>query len=136
MEANRKRRSSSGFMKSKLIPFYRSAKSSSNMQYSSSKVKPSQTSATASVGYVVHPDYIVAPQNKQKVSFIVPADYHRDKLSQFDKFFGVAGDVCVDSKATSYISSVQERFKLEGINSAERKQQQLEAVQQKALTRS
>ena len=45
---------------------------------------------------------------------MVPAaDYHRDRLSQFDKFFGVVGDVSVDTKATSYISSVQERFKLE-----------------------
>jgi hypothetical protein len=118
MESNRKRK---GFTKGKLMLFYCSSpKPSSNVQYSS-KVKPSQTSpTTASVGYVNH-DYMIAPQ-KQKVSFIVPAaDNHRDKLSQFDKFFGVVGDVSVDTKATSYISSVQERFKLERINS-ERKQ--------------
>ncbi|KAH8519446.1 hypothetical protein Peur_038385 [Populus x canadensis] len=118
MESNRKRK---GFTKGKLMHFYRSSpKPSSNVQYSS-KVKPSQTSpTTASVGYV-NQDYMIAPQ-KQKVSFIVPAaDNHRDKLSQFDMFFGVVGDVSVDTKATSYISSVQERFKLERINS-ERKQ--------------
>ncbi|KAL9404285.1 hypothetical protein Peur_001257 [Populus x canadensis] len=117
MESNRKRK---GFTKGKLMLFYRSSpKPSSNVQYSS-KVKPSQTSLTAaSVGYVNHD--MIAPQ-KQVVSFIVPAaDNHRDKLSQFDKFFGVVGDVSVDTKATSYISSVQERFKLERINS-ERKQ--------------
>ncbi|KAJ6965464.1 hypothetical protein NC652_003368 [Populus alba x Populus x berolinensis] len=118
MESNRKRK---GFTKGKLMLFYRSSpKPSSNVQYSS-KVKPSQTSpTTASVGYV-NRDYMIAPQ-KQVVSFIVPAaDSHRDKLSQFDTFFGVVGDVSVDTKATSYISSVQERFKLERVNS-ERKQ--------------
>ncbi|KAG6793325.1 hypothetical protein POTOM_002530 [Populus tomentosa] len=118
MESNRKRK---GFTKGKLMLFYRSSpKPPSNVQYSS-KVKPSQTSpTTASVGYV-NRDYMIAPQ-KQVVSFIVPAaDNHRDKLSQFDTFFGVVGDVSVDTKATSYISSVQERFKLERVNS-ERKQ--------------
>ncbi|KAJ6754485.1 hypothetical protein OIU79_027159 [Salix purpurea] len=119
MESNRKRK---GFTKGKLMVFYRSPpKPSSNVQYTS-KLKPSQTSpAAASVGYV-NQDYMIAPQ-KQVVSFMVPAaDYHREKLSQFDKFFGVAGDVSVDTKATRYISSVQERFKLERVNS-ERKQQ-------------
>ncbi|XP_011009188.1 PREDICTED: uncharacterized protein LOC105114367 [Populus euphratica] len=111
MESNRKRK---GFVKGKLMRFYRSSsKPSSNVQYSS-KVKPSQTSpAIASVGYVVHHDYTIAPQ-KQVVSFIVPAsDNRQDKLSQFDEFFGVGGDVRIDTMATSYISSVQERFKLE-----------------------
>ncbi|KAJ6697651.1 hypothetical protein OIU79_011250 [Salix purpurea] len=93
MESNRKRK---GF--TKLMLFYHRSppKPSSNVQYGS---------------------------KKQVVSFMVPAsDYHREKLSQFDKFFGVVGDVSVDTKATRYISSVQERFKLERINS-ERKQQ-------------
>ncbi|KAJ6424121.1 hypothetical protein OIU84_024990 [Salix udensis] len=119
MESNRKRK---GFTKGKLMVFYRSPpKPSSNVPYTS-KLKPSQTSpAAASVGYASQ-DYMIAPQ-KQVVSFMVPAaDYHRERLSQFDKFFGVAGDVSVDSKATRYISSVQERFKLERVNS-ERKQQ-------------
>ncbi|KAF9681387.1 hypothetical protein SADUNF_Sadunf06G0220500 [Salix dunnii] len=92
-----------GFMKGKLMLFYHRSppKLSSNAQYCS-KVKPSQTSpTTASVGY-------------------------------FDKFFGVVGDVSVDdTKATRYISSVQEHFKLERINS-ERKQQ-LEAELQGLL---
>ncbi|KDP46265.1 hypothetical protein JCGZ_10105 [Jatropha curcas] len=115
MESNRKRR---GFMKGKLIPFYRSSKATSTVQYSS-KVKPSQSSpSAASVGFVVHQDYIITPP-KQKVSFIVPtADSNRDKyLSQFDKLYGVAGDEGVDIKAATYISSVQERFKLERSNS-------------------
>uniref|UniRef100_A0A6N2M9X8 Uncharacterized protein n=1 Tax=Salix viminalis TaxID=40686 RepID=A0A6N2M9X8_SALVM len=119
MESNRKRK---GFTKGKLMVFYRSPpKPSSNVPYTS-KLKPSQTSpAAASVGYASQ-DYMIAPQ-KQVVSFMVPAaDYHRERLSQFDKFFGALGDVSVDTKATRYISSVQERFKLERVNS-ERKQQ-------------
>ncbi|KAI9177495.1 hypothetical protein LWI28_015941 [Acer negundo] len=124
MESNRKRRVS-GFVKGKLLPLYRVAKpSSATMQYStSSKVKPSQSSsATASVGYVVHhQDYLISQPTAQKVSFIVPDNNNmnnRDKyLSQFETIFGVAGDECVDIKAASYISSVQERFKLERLNS-------------------
>ncbi|KAJ4729483.1 Dynein heavy chain 1, axonemal [Melia azedarach] len=115
MEANRKRR---GFIKGKLMPFYRVAsKSSPTVQYSS-KVKPNQSSpAAASVGYVI-------AQPKPKVSFIVPThdnnnnnnNNNRDKLSQLEKLYGVVGDESVDSKAASYISSVQERFKLERVN--------------------
>ncbi|KAK3183830.1 hypothetical protein Dsin_031116 [Dipteronia sinensis] len=127
MESSRKRRVS-GFVKGKLMPLYRVAKpSSATMQYStSSKVKPSQSSsATASVGYVVHhQDYLISQPKAQKVSFIVPDNNNvnnRDKyLSQFETIFGVAGDggdECVDIKAASYISSVQERFKLERLNS-------------------
>ncbi|KAF9663539.1 hypothetical protein SADUNF_Sadunf17G0061800 [Salix dunnii] len=120
MESNRKRK---GFMKGKLMLFYRSSSnSSSNVPYSS-KVKPNQNSqTTASVGYVVHQDCMNIPPQKQKVSFILPAsDNRRDKLSQFDKFFGVVGDARIDNKASSYITSVKERFKLERVNS-DRKQ--------------
>ncbi|CAN6572440.1 unnamed protein product [Malus baccata var. baccata] len=128
MESNRKRR---GFMKGKLMPFYRAAKpnSTTSMQYSSmamasSKVKPSQaTPSPAYSGFMVHgQDYVIAAaQPKQKVSFIVPSDAtdHHTKNSlikqQFDHYG--AGDESVDMKAASYISSVQERFKLERINS-------------------
>uniref|UniRef100_A0A6N2L8L3 Uncharacterized protein n=1 Tax=Salix viminalis TaxID=40686 RepID=A0A6N2L8L3_SALVM len=62
--------------------FHRSSSNpSSNVQSYSSKVKPSQNSQTAaSVGYVVHQDYMNNPPQKQKVSFILPAsDNRRDK---------------------------------------------------------
>ncbi|CAN6575150.1 hypothetical protein C1H46_042995 [Malus baccata] len=131
MESNRKR---GGFMKGKLMPFYRAAKpiSKTSMQYSSiaiatSEVKPSQatTSPAYSVGYTVHgQDYVIAAaQPKQKVSFILPAgaaDHHtKNSLikQQYFDHYGGAGDEDVDMKAASYISSVQERFKLERINS-------------------
>ncbi|EOY02838.1 hypothetical protein QQP08_014138 [Theobroma cacao] len=110
--SNRKRR---GFIKGKLAPFYRAAKpAAAAMQYTT-KVMPNQTSTTASVSFRVHQDYMVS-QPKQ-VSFILPADKNRENLSQIDNFFGVAGDESVDIKAASYISSVQERFKLERNNS-------------------
>lgn len=111
MESNRKRK---GFIKGKLMPLYRVAKSSSNVPYGSKVLKPNQPSAataTASVGYVVQ-DYVVA-QQKPKVSFMVQADKNRE-VSQFENLFG---DEMVDDKAASYISSVKERFKLERSNS-------------------
>lgn len=117
MESNRKRR---GFMKGKLMPFYRAAKPNSStttttVQYTS-KVKPSQSSpAAASVGFLVHQDYVIA-QAKPKVSFILPAE-SRDSVVQLENLYGVAVDESVDSKAATYISTVQERFKLERINS-------------------
>ncbi|KAE8697088.1 hypothetical protein F3Y22_tig00110633pilonHSYRG00026 [Hibiscus syriacus] len=114
MESNRKRR---GFLKAKLTPLYRAAKSGS-----ATSVMPNQASTmTASFSLRVHQDYKVS-QTKQ-VSFFIPADKKRENLSQIDTFFGVAGDEAVDFKAATYISSVQERFKLER-NSSEQAQLQ------------
>lgn len=117
MEANRKRR---GFVKGKLMPFYnRSSKPSptSNM-YVTSKVNPSQT------------NYMVSnpPLAKQKLSYIAPSDVktnnniENDKFtSQFERMFGAVGDEHVDAKTASYIAAVQERFKLERVNSKHEK---------------
>ncbi|GMN57491.1 hypothetical protein TIFTF001_026595 [Ficus carica] len=118
-------------MKGKLMPFYRAAKpsstssSTSHGQYTSSKVmmKPIISQSTtpsvpASVaGFLVPQDYVISAQPKPKVSFILPDNSGSDSLVQFDNLYGVAVDESVDSKAASYISSVQERFKLERINS-------------------
>lgn len=110
MESSRKHR---GFIKSKLgLPFYKVAAktgSSSALQYSM-KAAPNQSSKqAATVGYVVHQEYIIT-QLKPKVSFVIPDE----ALDSFDKGYG---DEAVDLKAANYISSVQERFKLERINS-------------------
>ncbi|TYI63847.1 hypothetical protein E1A91_D09G045100v1 [Gossypium mustelinum] len=107
MESNRKHR---GFIKSKLTPFYRAAKPALSAMPYTTKVKPNQASSTtASLSF--H-DYKIS-QPKQ-VSFFVPAaDKKRENLSQIDTFFGFAGDEAVDIKTSTYISSVQERFKLE-----------------------
>ncbi|KAL4332943.1 hypothetical protein GQ457_07G000440 [Hibiscus cannabinus] len=103
MESNRKRR---GFLKAKLTPLYRAAKPPST-----TTVMPNQASTFS---FRLHQDYKVS-QPKQ-VSFFIPADKKRENLSQIDTFFGVAGDEAVDIKAATYISSVQERFKLERNN--------------------
>ncbi|WCJ27452.1 hypothetical protein M5689_009195 [Euphorbia peplus] len=118
MESNKKRR---GFMKGKLMPFYnnnnRSApkSSSNNIQYSTKVVKPSQS--CPSMGFVVHHHHhhqVAAPAKQtNKVSFMVPStETKRDKI-----YACVAVDEAVDFKAASYISSVQQRFRLETINS-------------------
>lgn len=106
MESNQKQR---GFIKSKLTSFYRAAKPALLATPYTTKVKENQASSTtASVSF--H-DYKIS-QPKQ-VSFFVPAaDKKRENLSQIDSF-GFAGDEAVDIKASAYISSVQERFKLE-----------------------
>ncbi|KAE8706296.1 DNA double-strand break repair rad50 ATPase [Hibiscus syriacus] len=115
MESIRKRR---GFLKAKLTPLYRAAKPGS-----ATSVMPNQASATtAPFSLRVHRDYNVS-QPKQ-VSFFVPADKKRENLSQIDTFFGVAGDEAVDIKAATYISLVQERFKLEPNNSEQVKLQE------------
>ncbi|XP_050233960.1 uncharacterized protein LOC126682351 [Mercurialis annua] len=131
MDSSRKRR---GFIKGKLMPFYRSSKPTSTTttnvvnQYSSKVIKPSQSNS-ASATYIVHhhhhhhhhQDYNIVAPPKQKVSFIVPAaaDHQKNRadklLSQLDKLYGM--DESVDLKTATYISSVQERFKLERSNS-------------------
>ncbi|KAG2714910.1 hypothetical protein I3760_03G050600 [Carya illinoinensis] len=95
---------------------------SSIVQYTSKLAKPSQSSpSTASVGFQVHQDY-VASQPKQKVSLMVPADDSRDLISsQYDSLSGMVADETVDAKAATYISSVQERFKLERMKSEHKK---------------
>ncbi|OWM71422.1 uncharacterized protein LOC116194461 [Punica granatum] len=109
MESNRKRR---GFIKSKLgLPFYKAAKpSSSTVQYSTKATPNGQTSKqTVTVSYVVQ-EYIIT-QPKPKLSFVTP---EKGRAEPFDVAYG---DEAVDLKAANYISSVQERFKLERINS-------------------
>ncbi|KAE8717113.1 hypothetical protein F3Y22_tig00110059pilonHSYRG00070 [Hibiscus syriacus] len=109
MESNRKRR---GFIKSKLAPFYRAAKPAVPAMLYTKSVKPNKASTTtASFSFRVHQDYKVS--KPKQVSVFIPADKKQENLGQIDTFFGFAGDEAVDIKAATYISSVQERFKLE-----------------------
>lgn len=101
MEANSRKRK--GFMKGKLMPFYK--------QYNGSKTKQ-----TGLVGYVFHRDYSISPHN---VALLVQenpgrdavATATRDSLSQFDNRYGIVADEGVDIKAANYISSTLARFK-------------------------
>lgn len=92
-------------MKGKLVAFYRAdhKTTSSTVQFGSGKVKPSQSSPSTTSTYVI-------AQPKPNVSFVM-SDTGRD----LENLYGVAVDECVDVKAASYISSVQERFKLERV---------------------
>jgi len=120
MESGRK---CGGLIKAKLgLPFYKAAKMPTSAAQYSSKVTPTQSSpstAMTRVAFVVHQDKISQPK-AQMVSVIVP-DKGRDSLAQFDKVFGMPVDESVDLKATNYISSVRERFKLERVNSERKK---------------
>ncbi|KAM7506477.1 hypothetical protein LguiA_016930 [Lonicera macranthoides] len=138
-----------------VMSFYRATKPSSTPhQYNGKVVKPTThplASSIASVGYIVNQDKVapqqkqtmfssnnstaasvgfivnqemVNPQPKQRVSFIMP-DNGRDSYGMFDNPYGIAGDEGVDVKAASYISCVQERFRLERANSERKKSQDM-----------
>ncbi|KAJ4960587.1 hypothetical protein NE237_020497 [Protea cynaroides] len=108
MEANRKPR---GFIKgNKLImTFYRAAKPSSTVQFNSNKVKPTPST---SMRIRVDQDFSI-PAPKQKVSLTPPDSVRDSNRGQINSLYGGGGDENVDMKATSYISYVQERFRLE-----------------------
>ncbi|XP_044503373.1 uncharacterized protein LOC123223938 [Mangifera indica] len=113
MDSSLKRR---GFIKGKLVPLYRAAKTASNVQNNSKVMKPSRSAAaTASMGYAVHQqkaNFVAEP--KPKIWFIVQAADNNRKVNHSDNLFG---DEMVDDKAANYIASVKERFKLERTNS-------------------
>ncbi|CAL5368577.1 unnamed protein product [Camellia sinensis] len=111
METNSKRE---GLLKRKLMmSFYRAAKpASSTVQYNS-KVKPIPSASSAgSVGIIVSHNH-VTPQSNQKVSFVPPENHRDQSYTKFENFYGVVEDEGVDMKAATYISYVQERFRLE-----------------------
>ncbi|KAK2968760.1 hypothetical protein RJ640_028153 [Escallonia rubra] len=73
--------------------------------------------STSSVGFIINQDQVTPQAPKQaRVSFALPYDNHnvgRDSYGKFDNPYGIAGDEGVDLKAATYISCVQERFRLE-----------------------
>ncbi|KAG9445929.1 hypothetical protein H6P81_012057 [Aristolochia fimbriata] len=116
MEATRKRR---GFIKSRLpLSFHRGAKPSIPMQYSS-KVNPSRSSPMPPVEYSF-------PPAKQKSAFM-KMDGSVDQVRGTTNVGQENGDDSVDKKAENYISYVQERFKLERVNSDRRKLEEIQA---------
>ncbi|KAL8538455.1 hypothetical protein ACS0TY_000455 [Phlomoides rotata] len=115
MDSTRSKRRS--FPKSKLIrSFYRAATkpSGSAAQPYSSKSSPAPSSA-APVGFIIVNQDQVFPQQTSKVAFVV-TDRNRDSYGKLENFYA-ADDEGVDDKASKYISGVQERFRLEGVNS-------------------
>ncbi|CAL1358406.1 unnamed protein product [Linum trigynum] len=123
METNGRKRK--GFMKNKLMPFYKSPASANpppsqqpnprnNVQYYSQSTTTTTTTISPSSA-------VLLPHNT--VSFqaaAVEVKLPRRQQQQVDhcpsKFFGVVGDCRIDTKASTYISAVQERFKLERLD--------------------
>ncbi|KAK4272201.1 hypothetical protein QN277_020788 [Acacia crassicarpa] len=111
MEFTRKR--SRELLKGTLMGLHRGNKPSST----SNKTKQSLASlSSGTVGYVAHQDCVMA-QTKPKVSTMVADNKRGDSVAQLDDVYGVVADESVDAKADLYISRVQERFKLERLNS-------------------
>ncbi|KAF8390666.1 hypothetical protein HHK36_025193 [Tetracentron sinense] len=104
MESNHQ---SGGFIKSKL---------GRSKQYSS-KVKSSPPSSNASVGFLVDQEFVMSSP-KQNAPFI-----NADNNPYGDG--EATDDESVNLRATSYISYVQERFKLERVAYDRREYQQM-----------
>lgn len=90
----------------------------------------SSSTTTAAVDFILNQDQVTIP-HKPKISFYVPPDQSTDSSSSNSSSTTTAttyyantmlDNDSVDLKAASYISSVQERFRLERTNS-ERKAQ-------------
>ena len=116
MEVNRKRE---GVLKRKFVmSLYRAAKpaSSSTMKYGSKVKQSPSASSPASVDFIVNRDYMT-PQPKQTISFAPQPEKTHETYSTFENFYNsIAADESVDLKAASYISCVQERFRLEWVD--------------------
>ncbi|KAH7515469.1 hypothetical protein FEM48_Zijuj10G0029700 [Ziziphus jujuba var. spinosa] len=110
MEAEHKRRS--GFMKS----LYKAAKPGSQAWYSS-KVKPNPTATNGSLGVKMQKNFSTISQtlsSAKPYGFVhSEAEVHVYNHSHGD----YGGDENVDSKASTYISYVRERFKVERTDS-------------------
>ncbi|KAG6400685.1 hypothetical protein SASPL_137527 [Salvia splendens] len=119
MDSNRAKRRS--FSKSNLIKsLYRAAKPSTGAANSSPAPSPYEFGvANPAVGFIIVNQEQAYPQPAPKVSFVV-AERNRGRT---ENFYAAAADEGVDAKAAKYISTVQERFRLERVNS-ERKNYQ------------
>ncbi|KAL4192385.1 hypothetical protein AMTRI_Chr06g194050 [Amborella trichopoda] len=124
MESNRKPR---GFIKGKLVmSLHRASKPTSPVQ-NSNKVNPSPP--TTSVQFVIDKKSTI-PQIAQKKTI----DAKANEVGRFNSFEsntivsgGGNGEESVDKRAEVYISYVQERFRLERVESDRRKFQDMHA---------
>ncbi|KAI3717600.1 hypothetical protein L1987_69325 [Smallanthus sonchifolius] len=112
MDSNTKMRK--GFIKGKLVmSFYRTSKPPTNMQpYPNTKTFHKTTLPPSSL--VMNQEKVNPPPPKHKVSYVIPQT--TSTYGVFDNPYGVVVDEAVDAKAATYISCVQERFKLEHVN--------------------
>ncbi|CAI9763128.1 unnamed protein product [Fraxinus pennsylvanica] len=135
MESNRKRR---GFIKAKIFHQTKKKTPPPEQVYPQQmhRIKQKDQPLATSVGFIVNQEQVfpqqihqtkqaaglivnqeqVFPQQVQKVPIVVQ-EKGQDSYGKLDNFYSMAGDECIDAKAASYISSVQERFRLEHVNS-------------------
>ncbi|KAI8017721.1 hypothetical protein LOK49_LG04G03515 [Camellia lanceoleosa] len=125
MEASNRARK--GFTKGKLVmSFYRAPKpqsTSSTVQYNNS------SSSNSNSGVVInHDKYVAAQPRLHKVSEIGGLDdsSYTTTFENSHHYGVVAGDESVDLKAASYISCVQERFRLDWVNSERKMTQEMQ----------
>ncbi|MFS8017521.1 hypothetical protein Hanom_Chr15g01381411 [Helianthus anomalus] len=118
MDSNTKMRK--GFLKGKLVmSFYRAAKPTTNTQPYTTTTKTVKTNhnphmTTLPPSSLIMNQEKVNPPRKHKVSYVIPQT--TGTYGMFDNPYGVVADEGVDAKAATYISCVQERFKLEHVN--------------------
>ncbi|KAL8248661.1 hypothetical protein R6Q59_005529 [Mikania micrantha] len=117
MDSNTKMRK--GFMKGKLVmSFYRASKPSTNMQPYTA-IAPTKTVKTSHnttthmkpSSLIMNQEKVNPPPVNHRVSYVIPQTM--STYGVFDNPYGVVVDEGVDAKAATYISCVQERFKLE-----------------------
>lgn len=108
MDPNTKMRK--GFMKGKLVmSFIRAAKPTTN----TTTTKTVKMTTLPPSSMIMNQEK-VNPPPKHNVSYAIPQTTGR--YGVFDNPYGVVADEGVDAKAATYISCVQERFKLEHFN--------------------
>lgn len=119
-------------MKGKLVmSFYRVSKTPSSVQFSS-KIEQSPPASTASVGFHVDEKKFAissSPMKQKPLVIAMDGDAYGDFVGHVEGTNGagarVSGDESVDLRAATYISYVQERFRLERSDS--RKHQEAQA---------
>ncbi|KAI3825267.1 hypothetical protein L1987_06748 [Smallanthus sonchifolius] len=109
MDSNTKMRK--GFIKGKLaMSFYRASKppTTTTVATKTFHIKPSTLPPSS---LIKNQQKVNPPPPKHKVSYVIPQT--TGTYGVFDNPYGVVVDEAVDAKAATYISCVQERFKLE-----------------------
>ncbi|CAI9260092.1 unnamed protein product [Lactuca saligna] len=110
-----------GFMKGKLVmSFYRASRPPTTTTTTTTTTVKTSHNMTTSQKMIPPPSSLIMnqekvnPQPKHSVSYVIPQT--TGTYGMFDNPYGVTVDEAVDAKATSYISCVQERFKLEHVD--------------------
>ncbi|KAI3699928.1 hypothetical protein L2E82_44536 [Cichorium intybus] len=104
-----------GFIKGKLVmSFYRASRPPTTTTVKTGhNMTTGQKMAPPPSSLIMNQEK-VNPQPQHKFSYVIPQT--TGTYGMFDNPYGVVVDEAVDAKAANYISYVQERFKLEHVN--------------------